>query len=156
MKNLRIQLPAIFLIAGCLSGLTACLQESARRRFLIPNGYVGWIKIDYDVEGAPALPIEDGFYLLKFPPSGHLQTSSPNEFALLQDEHFYYSGSDRAPLKQTGWGGGGMVWAGYSGSSAVGPEKYGGLFIGTEEQYKSVGMYRKDENGRPMAGPIVE
>lgn len=42
-------------------------------RFLIPEGYVGWIRVDFDVSGAPRLPIEDGFYIFEFPESGRLQ-----------------------------------------------------------------------------------
>lgn len=51
-----------------LLGLTSCHEEKRRpSRYLIPDGYVGWVRIDYKIKEAPALPIEDGFYLKKLP-----------------------------------------------------------------------------------------
>src|SRR6266550_392674 len=35
-------------------------------RFLIPEGYVGWVRVDFDVATAPPLPLEEGYRILKF------------------------------------------------------------------------------------------
>ena len=41
-------------------------QETLHHYFLIPEGYVGWIRVDFEVPGAPPLTIENGFYILRF------------------------------------------------------------------------------------------
>ena len=136
-------------------GLTSCQEERRRpTRYLIPDGYVGWVRIDYKVKEAPALPVEDGFYVVKFPSDGHLRTSSQIEYGWAQDEYYYVSGSDRKLLKLTGWGKGGMIWGGFNGSQQGIDETYEGVFIGTEEQFKSLGVNSKNENGRPKVGPV--
>lgn len=155
MKLLHLQLLSFCLLGCSLLGLTSCHEEKRRpSRYLIPDGYVGWVRIDYKVKEAPALPIEEGFYLIKFPPDGHLRTSTPNEYGWATDEYYYYSDSDRKPLKATGWGGGGMIWGGFTGSLQGADGTYEGVFVGTEEQFKSLGVNSKDENGRPKVGPI--
>ena len=72
-----------------------------RYRFLIPEGYVGWIRVDFDVSGAPPLPIGDGFYIFKFSESGRLQTSS-GDVVDLRNEFFYYSTEGKYRLRDTG------------------------------------------------------
>ena len=139
-KLLHIQLLCICLIGCSLSGLTACREANRTpRTYLIPDGYVGWVKIDFKVKDAPALRTEDGSYVLEFPPSGRLQTSSPNEYGPAIEEYFYYSGNERKPLKFTTWDGGGMIWGGFAGSKQGAEETYEGFFVGTEEQFKTFG-----------------
>ena len=158
--------------AACLSALALCLclipilpacQYKDRRpsRFLIPDGYVGWVKVYFKVKDAAPLPIEDGYYLFKFPKSGSFNTSSEMEVGWAQDEYFYYSGDVRRKLANTGWDGGGMIWAGYSGQSGTAAPGldpandmasenrsfYQGLFVGTEADYKDYGRYVSEEVG---------
>jgi hypothetical protein len=47
-----------------------------------------------------------------------------------------------------------MFWGGFTGSLQVAGEENEGLFVCTEEQFKSLGVNSKDENGRPKIGPI--
>ena len=142
-------------MASSLFALFAC-QEQQRKpgRYLIPDGYVGWVRIDFNVKDAPALPTEDGFYLLKIPPNGHLRTSTQEEYGSATDEYFYYSGSDRKPLESSGWGGGGMIWGRSNGSVHGSVETHERLFVGTEEQFKTLGVHYKDENSDWIIGPI--
>ena len=156
MKLPHVQVLSFCLLGASLLGLTSCHQERRRpNRYLIPDGYVGWVRIDYKVKEAIALPIEDGFYLIKFPSDGHLLTSTPSEYGWAADEYYYFSDADRKPLNATGWGGGGMIWGGFSGSVQGADETYEAVFVGTEEQFKSLGVNSKDENGRPRVGPIT-
>ncbi len=71
-------------------------------RFLIPEGYVGWIRADFDVEGAPTLPVEDGFYILKFNESGRLKTSLGDLLESRRDEFFFYSNEGKYRLHEGG------------------------------------------------------
>ena len=57
--------------------------------------------MDFDVSGAPPLPIEDGFYIFKFSESGRLQTSS-RDVVDLRNEFFYYSTEGKYRLHDTG------------------------------------------------------
>src|SRR5438034_392058 len=61
-----------------------------------------WIRVDFNVPSAPPLPIEDGFYILKFNESGRLKTSSPDLIESRRDEFFYYSNEGKYRLHQGG------------------------------------------------------
>jgi hypothetical protein len=99
-------------------------------QYLIPQDYVGWVSIEYGVKGTPALQMKMGSFICQIPSSGALQTSSLLENGWARDEYFYYSANGfRRALRNTGWGRGGMVWAGYV---RIQEEHF---FVGTEEQY---------------------
>jgi hypothetical protein len=154
----------------CIATTAACQKQRRPSRYLIPEGYVGWVKIYFKVKDAPVLPIEDGYYLFKFPESGILRTSSTMEDGWARDQYFSYLGETRHSLESTGWGGGGMIWAGYSGqggsapaggvsSSKDIPEEnksfFEGFFIGTEAEYKDYGRYVDEEPG-PLDKHAIE
>jgi len=48
-------------------------------RFLIPDGYVGWVEVRYGQTNANALPINNGTFVCRIADSGLLETSSPLE-----------------------------------------------------------------------------
>lgn len=158
MKRLRaLFLTFSLLLIGGIAIIVAC-QEKQRRpsRYLIPEGYVGWVRINFNVKGTPPIPIEEGHYLFKFPPSGLIETSSDLEYGWAKDEYYYYCGDTRRKLESTGWGDGGMIWAGYNGSSGNHPietDIHAGFFVGTEEEEKKYGS-EKDENYQPKRGAI--
>jgi hypothetical protein len=147
------------LLMACTVFSTACQEEHRRpSRYLIPEGYVGWVRIEFNVEGAPPVPIEEGHYLFKFLPSGLIRTSSNIEFGWATDEFYYYNGDNRRQIKETGWGKGGMIWGPATGSKEIPkqePTRYEQFFVGTEEQFKKYGG-RKDNDGAPKIGPIDE
>jgi hypothetical protein len=109
--------------------------------FFIPEGYVGWVEVKYGELNAPALQLNKGTFICKIPDSGVVSTSSPLEEGWAKDEYFYYSKDDSVhPLKETGWGLGGMIWGGTdewqetTGESK--PRQVDGYFyVGTEEEY---------------------
>ena len=125
-------------------GLTVWLTIDARNsirhssRFLIPEGYVGWVRVEFQVNGAPPLPVEGGEYLFKFPPSGLLRTSSLEEYGWAKDHYFYYSEKGARILPNTPLGGGGLIWGKINGeeSGSQGKRKYEEFFVGTEQQFK--------------------
>jgi hypothetical protein len=109
--------------------------------FFIPDGYVGWVEVKYAAQNEPALKKKDGKYICRIPANGLLKTSSPLEAGWAKDEYFYYAeGGSIHVLTNTGWGRGGMIWAGRSqfqqmpdGSRSKEAEYF--FFVGTEEQY---------------------
>ena len=46
--------------------------------WIIPAGYVGWLRLDYSIAGAPPLPLENGWYVIRLPLTGRLATSTAN------------------------------------------------------------------------------
>ncbi len=118
---------------------------------MIPDGYVGWVKIYFEIPNAPALPVEDGHYLFDIPSTGVLKTSSKLEDGFASDDFFYASGTKRTRLVETGWGEGGLIHAGYTGSGGDDvdgvPAIYEGFFVGPEEQLKKHGFEMKEKMG---------
>jgi hypothetical protein len=109
-------------------------------KFLIPQGYVGWVKIEHG-ENAPPLEMSNGVYICRIPANGILQTSSSLEDGWAKEEYFYYSehGSLRA-LPETNWGGGGMIWGGHTefqlGGNGIRPKRFSeNFYVGREDQY---------------------
>jgi hypothetical protein len=138
-RSITIAFFSIVLI-GSIAMLVVSVQKQKRRPslFLIPEGYVGWVRIEMANNTAPPLPIENGYYVVQLPESGLLKTSTPIESGWASDDYFYYSTRGRSVLRATAWGGGGMIWAGRTGreeSDGVGTY-YQEFFVGTEEEYR--------------------
>lgn len=147
----------VFLLCAQAS-LVACQKSRRPSRYLIPKGYVGWVKAYFKVKDALPLSLEDGHYLLRFPSTGKLDTSSQIEYGVApSDDYYYYSDDTRHPLELGRSDGRGMIWAEYNGarvdSNNQPIETYEGFFVGTEEDYRDYGC-QKDENGQPMTGPV--
>ena len=81
----------VLLLAG-LFALAACSTASRNELWIVPSGYVGWLRLDYGRHAQPALPIELGRYVVRMPPEGRLQTSSTNT-ARMDDIEFAAEGS---------------------------------------------------------------
>ena len=99
----RFTRPVTLLIILQMVSLSVPSQtpRALKYRFLIPEGYVGWIRVDFDVVGAPSLPVEGVFYIFKFPESGRLRTSSA-DILDRRNEFFYYSTHGKYPLNDAG------------------------------------------------------
>src|SRR5579862_3705905 len=113
-------------------------QNSAARsyHFLIPEGYTGWVRIEFEIPGAPALPTESGHTLVKIPPSGTLKTSSSEQYGLASEDYASYSNDAVRPLPDSGPGK--RVWGKITGE-LQGPgenRKYEEFFVGSEQQFK--------------------
>jgi hypothetical protein len=118
---------------GLVMGAAISMSASITRhptRFLIPDGYVGWVEVKYGDLNAPAFRTDKGTLICRIPDSGLLATSSALEEGWAKDEYFYYSKNDSVrALKETGWGAGGMIWGGSNSTT----EQY--FYVGTEDQY---------------------
>lgn len=136
-----------------------CTYQSTRRpsRYLIPDGYVGWVKVKFDVSGQPTLPIEEDHYLFVFPPSGVLATSSNIEYGWSKDQYYYYLDGNRQELLQTTWGKGGLIWGGTTGWSGKNYDERTDVvqefFVGTEDEFNKFGP-EKDSNLNKKIGNI--
>jgi hypothetical protein len=106
-------------------------------RFLVPKAYVGWVKIEYGRDAAP-LEMANGKYICRIPPSGVLVTSSLLEEGWAKDEYFSYADDGSLDvLPDTGWGGGGMIWAGSVTGDPSGAKRFTqNFYVGKEDQYR--------------------
>ena len=64
-----------------------------RERYLIPEGYFGWLCVSYSVSGTPPLEMEDGYRLVKFSSSGVVETSTDGMPGKYKDEFWFYGGN---------------------------------------------------------------
>lgn len=106
-------------------------------KFLIPEGYVGWLRVEYDVECRPPIPVGDGVRILRFARGDVLETSSsmPEDAAERQYSYYAEDGSERN-LAADYRNGNGMIWQETSGSRD-GKMRMFLFFVGTEEQSKT-------------------
>jgi hypothetical protein len=130
----------LFLAFGAAMSMGAPPIARHPTKFLIPQGYVGWVKIEHGESGSP-FEMSNGAYICRIPASGILKTSSSLEDGWAKDEYFYYSedGSLR-PLPDTGWGGGGMIWAEnteWQTENGTRPTRFSeNFYVGREDQYR--------------------
>ena len=111
------------------------LHRRPPSRFLIPSGYVGWVRIEYRVAHAPPLPREGKYLLLRVDRDGRLQTSSDLPEGWAYDQFFYDSKDGRYPLSNAGWCKGGMIW-GEESEKAGQSVRIQEFFVGGEDQFR--------------------
>ena len=94
-KILRVGLWPLVAVLLVFAGFIWLLGANTpkRERYLIPEGYAGWLCVTYSVSGAPPLEIEDGFRLVKFSPSGVVNTSTEGIHGNYKDEFLFYGGN---------------------------------------------------------------
>jgi hypothetical protein len=121
---------------GAWFGINARNSLPRSLRLLVPEGYSGWVRVEFEVPGAPALPVEAGQIVLRIPPSGSLRTSSPEQYGWVKNSYLFYSGAGVLPLPDSGPGE--HVWGKINGeeSGSSGKKKYEEFFVGTEQQFK--------------------
>ncbi len=133
-------------------------RHSIRRssKFMVPEGYVGWVRVEFQVKDAPPLPLDGAEYLLKFPPSGVLKTSSPEEYGWANDHYFYYSDIGTRALTETPWGAGGSIWGKINSeeSGAQGKREYEEFFVGSEQQFRE--QTKEQQNLAPSTPPATK
>ena len=113
---------------------TACVYE-------IPEGFHGWVLIEFENRSCPALPIRDGKLVFSVSAQGSLCASSKLEQGWATDEYFFV-GQVRTPIPNTGWGGGGLIWGSSNGWCQVTgkvPHVFESFFVGTETQFRAAG-----------------
>ncbi len=105
-------------------------------KFLIPDGYVGWLRVEHDVECASPVPVESGITIFRFTGTNVLETSSPMPETAAERRYVYYSadGSER-DLAADYRNGNGMIWRETPGSRG-GKMRMFIFFVGSEEQSK--------------------
>jgi hypothetical protein len=133
------------LLAGLALWLGMGTGNSTHRssRFLIPEGYTGWVRIEFEVQGAPPLPMEAGQYVLRIPSGGILRTSSAEQYGFAKDHYYYDSAQGARSLPDSGPAV--LIWGKINGeeSGASGRRKYEEFFVGTEQQFRDQAKEKK-------------
>src|ERR1700728_2346346 len=106
-------------------------------RFLIPEGYRGWVRVEFEIPGAPPLPAEAGQIVLKIPPTGLLRTSSSEQYGWAKDDYVFYASGGPQPIPDSGAGR--LIWGKINNSEesgSSGQRRYEEFFVGTQQQFK--------------------
>ena len=105
-------------------------------KFLVPNGYVGWLLLEYNVKEAEPVPTQAGARVFEFPLNGTLSTSSLGPQRGAEDEYWYYSADGSLREIPTDYRNGtAKVWGQHEGTRNGTLSQFG-FFVGSEEQYK--------------------
>lgn len=118
IKRVALGLGAALIIA-CFTFVLLLNNPPKRNRYLIPEGYAGWLCVTFEASGASALPIEDGFFMVRFPADGRVVTSTAVEGGKMRDEFFYYTPAQRIPFDAGRSLGGGYTVSGGSNPQGV-------------------------------------
>src|ERR1035441_3603672 len=86
-------------LCACLLILAACRPAWKRELWIIPRDYVGWLRLDYSVTDQPALPVENGRYIVRMPATGRMQTSSMNTASIDTNEYAVEDSTGRHRLE---------------------------------------------------------
>jgi len=117
---------------------TLSTQSSTPRslQFRIPEGYSGWVRVEFEIPGTPPLLQEAGKTVVKIPPSGALKTSSPEQYGWARDSYAFYSSAGVRSIPDSGAGR--LIWGKINGeaSGPSGKRKYEEFFVGTQQQFK--------------------
>ena len=142
-KKFKLIMIAFISICLALISIWIYLGYSSQGRMsitLIPKGYVGLVKIVYDMRGTPEIPIKNGKSVFKIPSNGLIYTSSQLDSRWGTDEYYYYEGeklwrlrqesdpynTNELPLKI-------MIWG--RSVTVEDNEMFESFFVGDQEQY---------------------
>lgn len=136
---------ALLAALGLWLGMSTGNSMHRSSRFLIPDGYTGWIRIEFEVQGAPPLPMLGGQYVLRIPSDGILRTSSAEQYGFAKDHYYYDSAQGARSLPDSGPAV--LIWGKINGeeSGASGKRKYEEFFVGTQQQFRD--QVKEKNNG---------
>jgi Family of unknown function (DUF6843) len=123
-----------------LASQVACEDDGRRpAKIYIPDGYIGWLRIEYAVKDAPALKADwfGPWEYQKFPPSGLLQTSSTLKNGAASADSFYYrEDGSLEPLPHSMEHGGIISWCVVKPDGSRLEREFITYFIGPEQEYE--------------------
>ncbi|NGZ76899.1 DUF6843 domain-containing protein [Saccharibacillus alkalitolerans] len=84
------KIPCLLLGLLSLLALAGCTDTRPSSVYLLPEGYEGWVLIDFAQEGAPEIPVEDGKQVFRIGSDGKLDTSTPEpSYGTAEDEYYF-------------------------------------------------------------------
>ena len=86
--SFRTRLLAAALCCSFLATISCGSSKSRPEKWIIPENYKGWLRVDYGIAGAPTLPMDGGDYVVRIPEGNRLQTSSPFNSSIDNNEYY--------------------------------------------------------------------
>lgn len=84
--------------------LIACHREPKRAIpavYELPEGFTGWVTVEYASPGAAALPEDHGTRIVRVPADGTLRTSSPQALGIVDNRFYFMDGAGkRTPIAE--------------------------------------------------------
>ena len=138
MKNSRLRPLWLLLVFASFCSIGCEEEHRQPANVYIPEGYVGWVRIEYGVQGAPALKRDffGPWEYQRFPPSGLLKTSSLLYDGAATVKYFYYSGSEEKPLSDEMINGGVISWCVRKADGSRFERDFLTYFVGPKEIYE--------------------
>ena len=150
--RMRKHRTAYLLLTLILLSAAGCEAEHRRpANVYIPEGYVGWVRIEYGVEGTPELETDflGPWEYQRYPPSGLLQTSSQLRDGAATVNYFYYSDKGDTPLPDEMINGGIISWCVANNDGKRLDRDFLTFFVGPEEEYEKhkqeLEQFRKED-----------
>ena len=134
--------------------MTGCLRMAKDRQpkcFVFPAGFVGWASVRYNDSSANALPQRDGCVWLDFRDGPNIRTSSAIEQGWASDKYFEQSKPERT-LLLLGPSNGRAIQEHifqFTGTGRTPDASVEEIFVGTQEERKSVPQPNEPVSGRP-------
>lgn len=105
------------------------------RRYEIPAGYRGWVIVEHEATECPPPPTEGGALVFSIDQGGCECTSSSQPRGWSRWTYLAIEPDGRqSELPRTHWGGGGLIWAGFSASTSSRVHPWSGFFVGTQDE----------------------
>ena len=139
MTKIKMRRFVYLLFMLILLSTAACESEHRRpANIYIPEGYVGWVRIEYGVEGAPELERDflGPWEYQRFPPSGLLQTSTELHHGAASANYFSYSENGERPLPYEMINGGIISWCAERPDGTDLDRHFLTFFVGPKEEYQ--------------------
>jgi len=123
------------------------------RRYEIPADYRGWVIIQEESPRCPRLGVDGGTLVFTVNENGCGCTSdtTPGGWSNWSYVAVARDGT-RTELPLTGWGGGGLIWAGFNGYAAD-RTSHSGFFVGTEDELQRSWLDQRPHESRCLRGP---
>jgi len=125
-------------------GVALFVAAGTPEKHLIPDGYVGWVSVEYGVPGAPALPVEDGWLVFRYGADGRLETSSSRGPEMARREYFYEKDGDLTLLRRTTFDDTGLIWGQSFGAMTIVEDEgktvrtvSSRFFVGSKDAYRA-------------------
>jgi hypothetical protein len=117
--------------------LEAAFDKSVEAvRFLILQGFIGWLRLECNDTSAPPSPLEGSSRIFRFTSGSVLATSSPCPQDGAAQEYVYYAEDGSiTPVPSDYWNNNGFIWGQYAGFRG-GERRMYGFFVGTKEQFE--------------------
>lgn len=134
LANHKIWLLVSLLAAGVLLLMFVFLLNNRTFRYDFPDGFHGWVVIQYGDPQCPELEKKEGHWNLQIPASGCLCTATPIPEGFTRNV-FQYVTSDgrRTPIPEKYADRDSQIWEHVTGGKTLTREFF---FVGTHDQYK--------------------